>query len=241
MSNRLNPSLNDALDARRAITAEIRERMRVLPASPFDWSSFDPAVVLRVNSGTTDLRLVTLGQLLCAAPARSAELRAMWKECVVTAAFALQVAPRLGGDGNTSAIAGLLHRLGDMLTIRAIAEIEYASHVRLDPASKADLCAAHGGELLDRTVRAWGIPVRAAATAAEWRRLRDFPDAAADAAAVYLSRLIAIELIAPRFCAPGVIECAAEEMGLDAASLADLRGDVSIANLANVFPGLTPT
>ena len=83
--------------------------------------------------------------------------------------------------------------------------------------------------------------MRAAATAAEWRRLRDFPDAAADAAAVYLSRLIAIELIAPRFCAPGVIECAAEEMGLDAASLADLRGDVSIANLANVFPGLTPT
>jgi hypothetical protein len=40
---------------------------------------------------------------------------------------------------------------------------------------------------------------------------------------VYLARLIAIELIAPRLCAPGVIECAAEEMGLDAASLADLR------------------
>ena len=95
-----------------------------------------------------------------------------------------------------------------MLTIRAIAEIEHASHVRLDSASKADLCAAHGGELLERTVRAWGIPARAAATAAEWRRLREFPGAAADAAAVYLARLFAIELIAPQFCAPGVIECA---------------------------------
>ena len=194
---------------------------------------FDPAAVLQDNSGAIDLRLVTLGQMLCTAPARSAELRAMWKECVITAAFALQVAPRLGGDANTSAIAGLLHRLGDMLTIRAIGEIEHASHVRLDSASKSDLCAAHGGELLDRTVRAWGIPARAAATAAEWRRLRDFPGAAADAAAVYLARLFAIELIAPQFCAPGVIECAIEEMGLDCASLASMRSDASIARIAH--------
>jgi hypothetical protein len=239
MSNRLNPSFNDALDARRAITAEVRERLRLPLPSPFDWSAFDPATVLQGNSGATDLRLVTLGQLLCTAPARSAELRAMWKECVITAAFALQLAPRLGGDANTSAIAGLLHRLGDMLTIRAIAEVEHASHVRLDSASKTDLCAVHGGELLERVVRAWGIPARAAATAAEWRRLRDFPGAAADAATVYLSRLFAIELIAPQFCAPGVIDCAMEEMGLDSASLASLRSDEAIARLA--FQGLCPT
>ena len=227
MSNRLNPSHNDALDARRAITGEIRERVRVLPVSPFDWSTFDPAAVLQGKSGATDLRLVTLGQLLCAAPARSEELRALWKECVVTAAFALQVAPHLGADANTSAIAGLLHRLGDILTIRAIGEIEHASHVRLDSASKTDLCAAHGDELLERTVRAWGIPPRAAATAAGWRRLREFPAAAADAAAVYLSRLFAIEQITPQFCAPGVIDCAIEEMGLDAASIERCRRRLS--------------
>ena len=45
--------------------------------------------------------------------------------------------------------------------------------------------------ILERAVRAWGVPARAAATAAEWRRLREFPGAAADAAAVYLSRLFA--------------------------------------------------
>ena len=232
MSNQLHPSHNDALDARRAVTGQIRALLQATPASPFDWTSFDPAAVFAGNRGATDLRLVTLGQLLCTAPARTAELRAMWKECRVTAAFALQVAPRLGGDAKTSAIAGLLHRLGDMLTIRGIAEIEHASHVRLDTASKSDLCAAHGGELLDRTVRAWGVPARAAATAAEWRRLREFPAAAADAAAVYLARLFAIELIAPQFCAPGVVECAIEEMGLEAASLDGLRGDPGIAAFA---------
>ena len=89
--------------------------------------------------------------------------------------------------------------------------------MRLDPASKAALCVEHGGELLDRVVRAWGVPPRAAATAAEWRRLREFPGAAADAATVYLARLFALELIAPQFCAPGIVEHAAEELGLERA------------------------
>lgn len=231
MSNRLNSSVNEALDARRAISAEIREHLRELPQSPFAWDTFDAATVLRADNGSVDLRLAALARSLCSAPARSAELRAMWKECVVTAAFALRLAPRLGGDANTSGIAGLLHRLGDMLTIRAIAEIEHASHVRLDAASKSDLCAAHGGELLERVVRAWSIPARAATTAAEWRRLRDFPGAAADAAAVYLARLFAIELLTPQFCAPGIVDCAVEEMGLDAASLAGLRADATIEGI----------
>ncbi len=82
-----------------------------------------------------------------------------------------------------------------MLTIRAIAEIEHDSHVRLDSASKSDtVCRTWRSMLLDRVVRAWGVPARAAATAAEWRRLREFPAAAADAATVYLARLFAIEL-----------------------------------------------
>src|SRR6202008_4947979 len=111
-------------------------------------------------------------------------------------------------------IAGLLHRLGDMLTIRALAAIEHAAHLRLDLIGKGDLGARRGVGLLDRTRRAWEVPARAAATAAEWRRLREFPDAAADATAVYLGRLLAIELISPQFCAPGLVAGAAGEAGL---------------------------
>ena len=79
--------------------------------------------------------------------------------------------------------------------------------------------------MLDRVVRAWGVPARAAATAAEWRRLREFPAVAADAATVYLARLFALELIAPQFCAPGIVEHAAEELGLDARVLSEIRAD----------------
>jgi HD-like signal output (HDOD) protein len=182
-----------------------------------------------VRGPVSDLRLANLGRLLCNAPARTAELRALWKESVVTAAFALSLGPRLGGDATTSGMAGLLHRLGDMLTLRAIAEIEYATHRRLDATGKAELCATYGAEQLERVVRAWGVPARAAATAAEWRRLREFPAAAADAAAVYLSRLLAIERISPSFCAPGMVELAAEELRLDPASLSALRTDATIA------------
>ena len=117
MSNRTNSAVSEALDARRAITAELRERLQELPASPFDWNCFEPGAALRAGEGSIDLRLVTLSRMLCSAPARSAELRALWNESVVTAAFALGVAPHLGADPKTSAVAGLLHRLGDMLII----------------------------------------------------------------------------------------------------------------------------
>lgn len=236
MLNRLNPAPREALDARRAISVEIRERLRDLPPLPFDWTSFDPESALLGHAASSDLRLGTLARTLCLAPARSAELRALWKECVTTAAFALKLAPLLGADAQASAIAGLLHRLGDMLTIRAIAAFEHHEHQRLDGVSKADLCAVYGGEVLERAVRAWSVPPRAAATAAEWRRLREFPAAAAEATVVYLARLLAIEAIAPDFCAPGLLERAAEEVGLEPGKLDVVRGDASIKALLANFP-----
>ena len=231
MLNRPNSSPNPALDARRTISAEMRERLREPPPTPFEWAGFDPSMALRDGGASPDLRLAALAHLLCTAPARSAELRALWNESLVTAAMALRLAPHLNGDAETSAIAGLLHRLGDILTVRAIATIEHSARVRLDAASKADLCAEHGGEQLERAVRAWGVPARAAATAAEWRRLREFPGAAAEATAVYLGRLLGLELISPQFCAPGVVDRAAIEAGLPAHALSEVRADATIATL----------
>ncbi|MEO8062948.1 MAG: HDOD domain-containing protein [Pseudomonadota bacterium] len=233
MLNRPNALTNESLDARRTVGAQLRERLQELPPTPFDWASFDPSQALGNGAFSPDLRLATMTRLLCTAPARSAELRALWNESVLTGAYALRIAPHLGGDAHISGIAGLLHRLGDILTLRAIAVIEHASRLRLDAASKADLCAEHGGGQLERVVRAWGVPPRAAATAAEWRRLREFPGAAADATAVYLARLFAIEATAPQFCAPGAIEHAADELGLGSNILATLRGDATIAALVN--------
>jgi hypothetical protein len=223
MLNRPDPAAHDALDARRAVSREMRERLRELPPSPFDWSAFDPHRASFGDAGSSDPLLSALGRTLCVAPARTAELNALWQECVVTAAFALELAPLLGADARTSAIAGLLHRLGDMLTIRAIGAIEHAERQRLDATGKAELCAVHGAEQLERVVRAWGVPPRAATTAAEWRRLREFPGAAAEAATVYLARLLAIEAISPEFCAPGLVELAAEEVGLDPSRLDGVR------------------
>lgn len=231
MLNRPTAVLRDSLESRHSISLRLRQHLDELPATPFDWNTFDAAAAVGGAADAADMRLAALGKLLCSAPARTAELRALWDECVATAAFAARIAPRLGGDARSSVIAGLLHRLGDMLTLRGIAAIEHASHLRLDPATKASLCLEQGGEQLERALRAWNVPARAAATAVEWRRLREYPGAAADAAAVYLARLFAIELLTPQFCAPGVIDRAAEEMGLDAASLSEVRGDVAIAAL----------
>ncbi|HEV7607144.1 MAG TPA: HDOD domain-containing protein [Steroidobacteraceae bacterium] len=233
MLNRTKASSSDALDTRRAVTAELRDFLREGPPTPIDWSTFDPALALRDGGVTPDLRLQSMTRLLCTAPARSAELRALWNECIVTAAYALRLAPMLRADPGTTAVAALLHRIGDLLTIRAIGFIEHGLRVRLDAPAKADLCAEHGGEILDRVVRAWGVPPRAAAIAAEWRRLHEFPGAAAEATAVYLARLLAIELLAPQFCAPGMVEHACEEAGVDPGTLSGLRRDATIATLLN--------
>jgi hypothetical protein len=238
MLNRTKTAASDALDARRAIGAEMREQLREIPHSPFEWHEFDPGSALSRGS-TVDLRLVHMSRLLCTAPARSAELRVLWNECVITAAFAWRLAPRVGGDPRSSALAGLLHRLGDLLTIRAIGAVEYALRMRLDGASKAELCVEHGTAQLERAVRAWQVPPRAAATAAEWRRLSDFPGVAADATTVYLARLFALELISPEFCAPGVLEHAAEEAGVVPAALDDVRRDPSVKELLGGLLSIT--
>jgi hypothetical protein len=223
MSNQRESFAGDVLEARRAITRGLRLHLRELPPSPVVWTGFDAAAILSGPEPARDLRLAALGRLLCEQSPRTAELRALWRECLVTAAVAVRLAPRLAGDANTSAIAGLLHRLGDMLVLRAIGAAEQAAAVRLDGAGKSELCSLHGGDVLERVFRAWQVPARAATTAAEWRRLHEFPRAAADAATVYLARLLAIELISPRSCVPGMVEHAAEEAGLDPRVAAAIR------------------
>src|SRR5262245_5708916 len=120
MLNRMSLRPPENLDARRTITGELREKLRGVPASPFDWQSFDAGVVLGEPGTPGDPRLRALSNLLCSAPTRTHELRTLWKECVVTGAYAWRLAPGVGADRQVSAVAGLLHRLGDLLTIRAI-------------------------------------------------------------------------------------------------------------------------
>jgi hypothetical protein len=226
MSNRSNTAPIVALDARRSLTAQLRSLVRDVPPSPCAWAEIDWNAAFAGSAG--DPRLSQLSALLCDAPARVAELRALWNESVATSAFAWRLAPHLGADQETSALAGLLHRLGDALTIRAIATLEHATGVRLDAASKADLCAEHTNGLLEQAVRAWGVPPRAAAMAAAWRRLRDFPGAAADAAVVPLARFMAIERVSPRFCAPGIVESAAEELDVSPAVIGRVRDETRL-------------
>jgi hypothetical protein len=232
MLHRPIPHPSQSLELRRTITGELRARLREVPAAPFDWAKVDMAALLGMNGAPGDPRLQAMSRLLCTAPARTQELRALWKECVVTAACAWRLSGAVGADQENSAIAGLLHRLGDILTLRAIAEAEHASGRRLDATSKSELCVELGGQQLERAVRAWGVPARAASTASEWRRLHEYPAAAADATTVYIARLLAIELLTPQFCAPGLLEHAAEEAGLPHVVLSALRSDEIIRELA---------
>ena len=76
MLNRPNTVAREALDARHALSLEMRERLREFPPSPFDWAGFDPESALLGISASPDL--ASLARVLCVAPARSTELRALW-------------------------------------------------------------------------------------------------------------------------------------------------------------------
>src|ERR1700742_3786781 len=97
MSNRSNNAPYAAPDARRVIAAPLRERAREVPPAAFDEAGFDTAARLGVAGGSPDLRLTAMHRLLCPSPARSAELRGLWNESVVTAAFASTARSGVGG------------------------------------------------------------------------------------------------------------------------------------------------
>ena len=229
MLNRSNTAPAIALDARRALAARLRELVRQIPPAPCAWSGIDWEGLFAGASADTGLG--QLSRLYCDAAGRVTELRGLWNESIATAAFAWRIAPHLGAEPAASATAGLLHRLGDALTLRALASIEESSGMRVDAAAKANLCAEHANTVLDEAVRVWQVPTRAAAMASGWRRLRDFPAVASDAAVVHLARFMAIERVSPRFCAPGMVESAAEELKVDAGVLREVRAATRLESL----------
>ncbi len=217
------------------LPSQLRESLKELPSTPFDWSTFDPALALRSggrqgDANTPDLRLAALTKLLCTAPARAPELRALWNECVVTASFSLRLAP-------LSAC-----RFRHLCDCRAAASTGRPAHPAVDRHARthharAPRCRHPGGPVR----RAWRrvcstVPCAPGAFRPMPRPprpsgadLREFPSAAAEVTVVYLARLFAIERLSPQFCALGMIEHACEEAGVDAAAVDELRGDVAIA------------
>jgi hypothetical protein len=214
------------LKVRNALGRSIASMARDLPAPPAEWRRWGEAVVAAVAgeepvSGERGT-LYQLREALFAAPGGEAAMVSLWREALATAVFACAFATLRGLDAGGTAVAGVLHRAGEAGARRALALAESASGIELDARARLQLCALHAQAFADELIRSWPLPPEVAVAINGWRRFGQF-GAVSACAAVYLAHLLAEELLNPDSLAPGVVEGAAAELGLDEAEIATLR------------------
>jgi hypothetical protein len=138
----------------------------------------------------------------------------LWREGLVTAWSAARLARELALDARVAAAAGLLHRLGELRVLAALALAERSSGTRLDAPSRAGLCAEHGGHAATRLFAAWAVPPRAASTAVAWRNAPARGRPPDEAALVYVGHLLASRVLNPEFPAPGLAHAVKSDFGI---------------------------
>lgn len=140
----------------------------------------------------------------------------LWREGLATAWSAARLARELELDPRIAAAAGLLHRLGELRVLTALAIAEREAGARLDAPSRAGLCAEYGGQAATRLFAAWNIAGRAASAAVAWRNAPAHGRPPGDAAVVYIGHLLAARILSPEFPAPGLESAVEFDFGIGA-------------------------
>jgi hypothetical protein len=209
-----------ALASNEAVALVLERELASLPARP---SLLDAGLGWLAQGAPADasagLALRGLGNthraLLEGARDASEPLR-LWREGLATAWSAARLARELELDPRIAAAAGLLHRLGELRVLTALAVAEREAGARLDAPSRAGLCAEHGGQAATRVFAAWSIAARAASAAVAWRNAPAHGRPPGDAAVVYIGHLLAARVLSPEFPAPGLASAVEFDFGIGA-------------------------
>jgi hypothetical protein len=183
--------------------------------------------------------LLRFRDALFTAPGRDQQMRAVWRESLVTACVTSQLARLACLDGPVLTAGGLLHRMGDIWALTALARAEAATQVRLLGAAANEAYAARDADLAARMVASWQLTAEVATAVLGWRSCLDARSSSASlspAQAVYLGHLLAMEQLHSNFCTPGVIDAAAAELDvspelLDAVRAASAGADSLLQRL----------
>lgn len=169
---------------------------------------------------------VALDQLresLFMVPGREREARLLWREALATAWLAADIARLAGGSPGTAGLAGLLHRAGDALALRAVARVEGAVPTRLDAASLQSAAGAFEPELTASLGRAWKLSPGVLAALQGWRRFGESAAVGAEARAVHFGHAFASQVLFAEFPAPGLAAAVEAALRLDRRELTRLR------------------
>jgi hypothetical protein len=167
--------------------------------------------------------LLRLRDALFCAPGREVEMRQLWRESLATACTARMVATALGGDAPLLTGAGLLHRLGEVIALRALAEAEFYTGHRLVGTVLRETIAARDEGLIARASGQWALSDNLREIIVDWRT-NTLPDTRSDAGRqLTLAQLVAFEQLHAGQNTPGVVEVACTQMGVPSQVPDELR------------------
>lgn len=167
--------------------------------------------------------LENVRRALFVAPGRDAEMALLWREALATACYARLVAAHMHFDAPLLTSAGLLHRVGEISGLRALARAELATGERLLGPVMQELMEAQHDELIARVTRAWELAGDLRITLVRWRQLQDSLQRPMSVTLLLMAQALATELVHAATCTPGLVEAAQESLRLPAAMVAEAR------------------
>lgn len=158
--------------------------------------------------------LQSLRDSLFVAAGREAEIALLWREALATACHARLLARETGLDAPLLTSIGLLHRVGEIAALRALAQAELETGQRLIGPVMQEIIAADDGELASRVTRSWGLPGGLRLAIIRWREEQDSISRSEGVTLLLLAQALATELVHAATCTPGLVETACEALKL---------------------------
>jgi HD-like signal output (HDOD) protein len=158
------------------------------------------------------------------APGREAEMRQLWRESLAAGCYARLLATELTVDAPLLTGAALLHRLGEVLALRALSHAEFNAGQRLSDAMLEEATAAQSAPLGARAMAQWSISESLRTLLVKWRSDELWSGDEPAPRHLALAQLLAFEHVHAGRSTPGVVEAAFDQARLPLSLLDLLRG-----------------
>lgn len=150
------------------------------------------------------------------APGHEPQMGQIWRETLATAALASLVANPLGLERTVLVAAALLHRIDEVLFVSAVARADSANP---NPLRGPALRRAYSGRdtALEGLLEGWNLDARIVSAVRAWRSCLDHCEgggAFTVSRGVYFAHLLAMTRLYPEEGVPGIVELAAQELGV---------------------------
>jgi len=136
------------------------------------------------------------GQLFASTYVRK-EMTELWRESIITALFAQEVARLKRRNVESAYLCGLLHRVGMAIVLARVGTAALTNRLSPDPQRVLRFATAHEARVGTQLAQSWSLPPAVMATVAHWCNPLDAKNFRTEVMEVALARQISDELRTP--------------------------------------------